>query len=446
MANMETQDSSILNSNEALLNQDNVDNSAELKVVMMAQQGDELALQALIEIHSHTVFDHVKAYIHRPYYEIERDQLVAVGNEKLYEAIFQFGPEQQENQDFSTFASRYIQKGLRAYVANSKQDILQQLEAETDLLHAETQAHKEPSVSALALEQQVILKAQAGDPRAEQALIEQYSKLIFSQVRQYANRPFYWEEQEDLEQVARETLFKAIKLYRSENEEGAKFSTYVTKCIRNELKSYVASLGFFKKSRQKYRDGCEANRLSQEGKTLEEIAAIQNVATYDVVSHLNTMSGVSKLESQVGTDDNIQTWHDIIADESSHDPEDQAIKDQEAESLKSWISELAGPQEQAMQLHLKGFSFDRNASIMTNLDGMGKAKWNKEGARQEMQKAIQKITYFKNRDEAKQRESAYLRQASEHLSTQGMFGQQPKEQVEKCEPSVKNTPKRPSQA
>ena len=79
MANMETQDSSILNSNEARLNQDNVDNSAELKVVMMAQQGDELALQALIEIHSHTVFDHVKAYIHRPYYEIERDQLVAVG-------------------------------------------------------------------------------------------------------------------------------------------------------------------------------------------------------------------------------------------------------------------------------------------------------------------------------------------------------------------------------
>lgn len=443
MAKMEAQDNFLHRDGEALVDQNDIKKSLELQVIVKAQEGNAQAIEALIEQYSGIVYQQVKGYVHRPYYESERDQLVSVGYDRLYEAIFHYEPTNSHGLDFSSFVAIFVQSGLHGYVANQKpQDAVAQKMVKVDSVVASS-----PSMAELEL--QVLVKAQSGDKRAENALIEQYANLVFSQIRKYANRPFYYDEKEDLEQVGNETLYKAIKLYRIGNEEGAKFSTYATMCIKRELQAYVSTLGFFKKSREKFRKGCAINRMVQEGFSAKEIAMELVVKESEVLAQLHSMNLIRKLEAPTSDGEHDLTMQEVIGDDY-HNTEEQAIHHQLTQQVQGWIAELDDDLQQALMLRYgdRELTYEKISETLATSSG---DSWNKEGARQAEQKALKKIRYFIERDAANARAGNNPGDVMEgkvvarNLSSVGLFSQGQKVKPEQVTCSRENTPKKPTQ-
>ena len=81
-------------------------------------------------------------------------------------------------------------------------------------------------------EQECLTRLAAGDPKAREELIERNMRLVAHIVRKYAATVTSWEP-DDLISVGAIGLIKGIDTYDMEKK--AKLSTYLARCIENEI-------------------------------------------------------------------------------------------------------------------------------------------------------------------------------------------------------------------
>ena len=90
----------------------------------------------------------------------------------------------------------------------------------------------------------LIIRAQQGDKAAEERLVTENSRLVWSIVMRFTNRGC---EKEDLYQIGTIGLIKAIK--RFDTSFGVKFSTYAVPLIIGEIRRFLRDDGIIKVSR-----------------------------------------------------------------------------------------------------------------------------------------------------------------------------------------------------
>ena len=103
------------------------------------------------------------------------------------------------------------------------------------VLGLSTNGNFPPPLSA-AEERECFALSKKGDERARNKLIEHNLRLVAHIVRKYYSSH---KNQDDLISIGSIGLIKAVDSFKSEN--GARFATYASKCIQNEILMYFRS-------------------------------------------------------------------------------------------------------------------------------------------------------------------------------------------------------------
>lgn len=156
----------------------------------------------------------------------------------------------------------------------------------------------------------LIARAQAGETRAREVLIEKNLGLVHHIVRRFAGRGV---DGEDLFQIGTIGLIKAIDKF--DLELGLAFSTYAVPMITGEIKRFIRDDGPVKISRTIKENGLKV-RLSRQrlqterGKepTLLEIAQDTGLSTEDIVVAMEASSEVESLYSAVYQEDGSESY------------------------------------------------------------------------------------------------------------------------------------------
>ncbi len=137
---------------------------------------------------------------------------------------------------------------------------------------------------------ELILKAQAGDGRAQELLVSHNLGLVRSVIKRFVNRGY---EKEDLFQLGCIGLIKAIKKFDASYE--VRFSTYAVPMIIGEIKRFLRDDGIIKVSRSLKQTASKIKiskeRLTRElGRevTLQEIADDLNIGKEEIVMALDS--------------------------------------------------------------------------------------------------------------------------------------------------------------
>lgn len=138
----------------------------------------------------------------------------------------------------------------------------------------------------------LLSRAQAGDEPAMEALLEQYRPLVSRTVAQY-HRPGRHLEEEDLAQIARLALVKAIR--RFDSTRGVGFTHFAARCIQADLLHAIESQSYEiavprniqSQVRQMRRVIQEYERDTGESPTVEEIALRFGLDRDEAVFRLN---------------------------------------------------------------------------------------------------------------------------------------------------------------
>ena len=151
---------------------------------------------------------------------------------------------------------------------------------------------------------ELIIKAQQGDKAAEEQLVSQNSRLVWSIVMRFANRGC---EKEDLYQIGTIGLIKAIQ--RFDTGFDVKFSTYAVPLIIGEIKRFLRDDGMIKVSRTLKENSAKILRAKEElekqnGRqpTLTELAAFLGMSTGQIVEASEIPSRVESLDEPVSYD------------------------------------------------------------------------------------------------------------------------------------------------
>lgn len=104
------------------------------------------------------------------------------------------------------------------------------------ILHADT-PHKFPKPLSAKEELQCFEAMAQGDMQAKHKLIEHNLRLVVHIVKKYRNSA---EEQEELISIGTFGLIKAVNTF--DYEKGAKFSTYASRCVENEILMHFRSM------------------------------------------------------------------------------------------------------------------------------------------------------------------------------------------------------------
>ncbi len=136
----------------------------------------------------------------------------------------------------------------------------------------------------------LILKAQAGDERAQELLVSHNLGLVRSVIKRFVNRGY---EKEDLFQLGCIGLIKAIKKFDASYD--VRFSTYAVPMIMGEIKRFLRDDGIIKVSRSLKQTASKIKiskeRLTRElGRevTLQEIADDLNIGKEEIVMALDS--------------------------------------------------------------------------------------------------------------------------------------------------------------
>ncbi len=185
----------------------------------------------------------------------------------------------------------------------------------------------------------LIKRAQEGDERAKELLLEKNSPLIKSVIRHYKNKGA---EYDDLYQLGCVGFLKAIKNFSTEF--GVRFSTYAVPMIAGEVKRFLRDDGYIKISRSTKSIAGKINYFIEsyrhkfsESPSVEEIAAEfgmepqevifamdsikQPLSIYESADEKNSQMLLDKLTSKEGIEDNLDCilLKDLIAKLSERD-------------------------------------------------------------------------------------------------------------------------------
>lgn len=148
---------------------------------------------------------------------------------------------------------------------------------------------------------QLIQKAQQGDEKAREVLVEENIGLVWSLVKRFANRGY---DMEDLFQIGSIGLLKSIEKF--DLSYNVRFSTYAVPMIVGEIKRFLRDDGMIKVSRSLKEIAYKA-RILKEGLTKEldreptirEVAAGLEMSVEDVVEALEANTDIESLSSVI---------------------------------------------------------------------------------------------------------------------------------------------------
>ncbi|ONI37781.1 RNA polymerase sigma-F factor [Candidatus Epulonipiscium fishelsonii] len=147
----------------------------------------------------------------------------------------------------------------------------------------------------------LIVKAQQGDERAKETLVEENVGLVWSLVKRFANRGY---EMEDLFQIGSIGLIKSIEKF--DLAYNVKFSTYAVPMIIGEIKRFLRDDGMIKVSRSLKEVAYKAKLLKEElvrqldrEPTINEIAIGLDLPIEDIVVALEANTEIESLSAVI---------------------------------------------------------------------------------------------------------------------------------------------------
>ena len=149
-----------------------------------------------------------------------------------------------------------------------------------------------PPLSA-AEERECFALAGKGDERARNKLIEHNLRLVAHIVRKYYSS---YKNQDDLISIGSIGLIKAVDSFKCEN--GARFATYASKCIQNEILMYF-------RSQKKLSNEVSINEtidMDRDGNPLTyiDIISIDDTIAEDIYKKIRTKDAIDAIRSQLG--------------------------------------------------------------------------------------------------------------------------------------------------
>lgn len=152
----------------------------------------------------------------------------------------------------------------------------------------------------------LIKKAQSGDKKACEIILEENSGLIWSVVKRFLNRGV---DKEDLYQLGSIGLIKCIKNFDTSYD--VKFSTYAVPMIYGEIRRYLRDDGIVKVSRKLKETAYKAQRERElyihnnnSEPDIETLAEIIGVSAEELVSALDASRAVESIDRDDSNDTN----------------------------------------------------------------------------------------------------------------------------------------------
>ena len=187
----------------------------------------------------------------------------------------------------------------------------------------------------------LIQRAQQGDEKAKEQLLQENSGLIWSVVRRFYGRG----EQEDLYQLGAIGLLKSIEKFDFNYD--VKFSTYAVPMIMGEIRRFLRDDGTIKVSRSlkelAYRaKQLEENILKAENRepSVTELANKLSVEKEDLIFALESVKDVESLYAAKRKEDGSMQLIDQLADHSENEKMLERI------SLKEALTHLDAKERQ----------------------------------------------------------------------------------------------------
>ncbi len=131
-----------------------------------------------------------------------------------------------------------------------------------------------------------------GDERARNKLIEHNLRLVAHIVRKYYSSH---KNQDDLISIGSIGLIKAVDSFKSEN--GARFATYASKCIQNEILMYF-------RSQKKLSNEVSINEtidMDRDGNPLTyiDIISVDDTIAEDIYKKIRTKDAIAAIKSEL---------------------------------------------------------------------------------------------------------------------------------------------------
>ena len=180
---------------------------------------------------------------------------------------------------------------------------------------------------------QSIRRVQAGDRRAEEALLRENMPLVAAIARRYQNCGL---NQEDMMQLGSIGLLQALR--RFDPDRGLCFSTYAVPLIAGEIRRFLRDDGMVKFSREAKSLALKIERVRRErgDLTVAELSHELSVPAEDITAALASRAGALSLDAPTDEDGtNLQSF----LDSSDADTEGDALRRAELSELFSLLSE-----------------------------------------------------------------------------------------------------------
>ena len=180
---------------------------------------------------------------------------------------------------------------------------------------------------------QSIRRVQAGDRRAEEALLRENMPLVAAIARRYQNCGL---NQEDMMQLGSIGLLQALR--RFDPDRGLCFSTYAVPLIAGEIRRFLRDDGMVKFSRETKSLALKIERVRREqgDLTVAELSKQLNVPAEDITAALASRAGALSLDAPTDEDG---TDLQSFLDSSDADTEGDALRRAELSELFSLLSE-----------------------------------------------------------------------------------------------------------
>ena len=180
---------------------------------------------------------------------------------------------------------------------------------------------------------QSIRRVQAGDRRAEEALLRENMPLVAAIARRYQNCGL---NQEDMMQLGSIGLLQALR--RFDPDRGLCFSTYAVPLIAGEIRRFLRDDGMVKCSREAKSLALKIERVRREqgDLTVAELSKQLNVPAEDITAALASRAGALSLDAPTDEDG---TDLQSFLDSSDADTEGDALRRAELSELFSLLSE-----------------------------------------------------------------------------------------------------------
>ena len=180
---------------------------------------------------------------------------------------------------------------------------------------------------------QSIRRVQAGDRRAEEALLRENMPLVAAIARRYQNCGL---NQEDMMQLGSIGLLQALR--RFDPDRGLCFSTYAVPLIAGEIRRFLRDDGMVKFSREAKSLALKIERVHRErgDLTVAELSQELNVPAEDITAALASRAGALSLDAPTDEDGtNLQSF----LGSSDADTEGDALRRAELSELFNLLSE-----------------------------------------------------------------------------------------------------------